>query len=125
MVRFFRRVFVFTVLCLAACQEGREAGDLLGQWRVEGTDAQYVSFAGSVALFRLIGEGEIYGNFQHVGDSLFMQCVSVESEKNDTIIVEDTFGFKPFSDIRVKIETLNDEALVLSKDGKFWSLEKY
>jgi hypothetical protein len=92
---------------------------------MKGSDNQYVSFSGSVSLFRLIGKGEIFGNFQHVGDSLFVQCVSVKGEKRDTAIVEDTFGFKPFSDIRVRIETLDSEDLVLSKDGKVWAFYKY
>lgn len=126
MGRFFRLWLLCIVVCLSACQEGGDAGDLLGQWRMVGSDFQYVSFAGSVSLFRQINKnGEIYGNFQHVGDSLFIQCVSVKGEKKDTVIVEDLFGFKPFCDIRVRIETLDHESLILSKDGKVWAFCKY
>lgn len=125
MVRYFRLLCVFALLCLSACQEGGDAGDLLGQWRLKGSDTEYVSFAGSVSLFRLIGKGEIFGNFQHIGDSLFVQCVSVKGERSDTAIVEYSFGFKPFSDIRLRIETLNNESLVLSKGDKVWAFYKY
>ena len=125
MARYYKILCLFTLLCLSACQEGGDAGSLLGQWRMKGSDTQYVSFSGSVSLFRLMGKGEIFGNFQHVGDSLFVQCVSVKGVKKDTAIVEDTFGFKPFSDIRVRIETLDSEDLVLSKDGKVWAFYKY
>ena len=68
---------------------------------------------------------EIYANFQHNGDSLFIQCISINASAADTAIIENSFGFKPFNDIRLKINTLNDDDLVLSKDGKTWSFYKY
>ena len=111
--------------CLSACHEGGEAGDLFGQWRLAGSDALYVSFSGSVTLFRAVGKGQVFGNFQHQGDSLFVQCVSVKGEKRDTAIVEDTFGLKPFTDIRLKIETLSSDRLQLRKDNQTWSFDKY
>jgi hypothetical protein len=43
----------------------------------------------------------------------------------DTIVVERTFGFSPFNNIRLKIESINTDHLVLSKDGRIWSFEKY
>ena len=125
MVKYFRILLFLAIVCLSACQEGGEAGKLLGQWRLEDSDDKYVSFSGSVSLFRLTGKAEIYGNFKHVGDSLFVQCFSIEGYRNDTVIVEDMFGLKPFNDIRVKIETLDHETLVLSKDNKFWTFDKY
>ncbi len=125
MERFFRILFAFALLGLSACQEGGEAGDLFGQWRLLDSDTHYVSFSGSVSLFRLLGKGEVFGNFQHVGDSLFVQCISVKGEQNDTAIVEDHFGFSPFTDIRLKVETLNDESLVLSKGNRVWAFRKY
>ena len=125
MERFFRRLALLAVACLSACQEGGDAGDLLGQWRMKGSDAEYVSFSGSVFLFRQIGVANVYGNFQHTGDSLFIQCVSVKGEKKDTVAVEEALGFRPFTDIRVRIETLDRETLVLSSGGRVWTFSKY
>ena len=120
----FLPCFLFT-LPLTSCQEGGEAGDLLGQWRLTGTDTKYISFSGSVTLFRSISESEVGGNFQHVGDSLFIQCYSIYGNPQDTAIVEKTFGFKPFNNIRMKIVTLDADHLTLSKDFQTWSFYKY
>ena len=130
MARFFKAFFLITSLLLAACQEGGEAGDLWGQWRLTNSDTNYLSFSGSVALFRDtsvsdLAKGQIYGNFQHKGDSLFIQCYSVKGLPSDTVVIENNFGFKPFSNIRLKIETLDDERLIVSKNGQKWSFEKY
>ncbi|MBR5325075.1 MAG: lipocalin-like domain-containing protein [Prevotella sp.] len=127
----FSKLFIFcAIMLLVACQEGREAGDLLGQWRLKGSDTNYLSFSGSVALFRDItfsdlAKGQIYGNFQHQGDSLFIQCYSVRETASDTIVVENNFGFKPFNNIRVKVAALDKDQLVLTKDGQTWNFEKY
>jgi len=107
---------------LTSCQEGRDAGDLLGQWRL--TDTQYISFSGSIVSFRN-GGNEVFGNFQHVGDSLFIQCYSIYGKETDVTMVENEFGFKPFGNIRVKIDALDSDHLLLSKDAKWWSLRKY
>lgn len=110
-----------------SCQEGGEAGDLFGMWRLTGSDTQYISFSGSVTRLTEVTETRayVYGNFQHESDSLFIQLFSEKGLKNDTIMVEDSFGFKPFNNIRMRIETLNDDHLVLSKDGRIWSFYKY
>ena len=107
-----------------SCQEGGDAGDLFGMWRLTGSDTQYISFSGSVTR---LTDTDVYvhGNFQHEGDSLFIQLYSAEAIQKDTIMVEKTFGFKPFNNIRLRIETLNDDHLVLSKDGRIWSFYKY
>ena len=119
-------------MLLVSCQEGGEAGDLLGQWRMKGSDTNYLSFSGTVALFRDVsfadtdlGKGQIYGNFQHIGDSLLIQCFSVKGTPSDTAVIENHFGFKPFNNIRLKIEVVDNERLVLSKAGQTWSFEKY
>ena len=130
MARFFKSLILISCLLLGACQEGHEAGDLLGQWRLKGSDTNYLSFSGSVALFRDItfsdlAKGQIYGNFQHQGDSLFIQCYSVRETASDTAVVEKNFGFKPFNNIRVKVAALDKDQLVLTKDGQTWSFEKY
>ena len=67
----------------------------------------------------------MWGNYSREGDSIYIQCYSLYGRLNDTIIVEEQFGFKPFNDIRMRIETLNSERLVLSKDGKVWSFYQY
>jgi hypothetical protein len=54
-----------------------------------------------------------------------MQCSSIKQQKSDTTMVEDEFGMKPFTNIRVKIEALDADRLLLSKDGRHWTLEKY
>ena len=130
MARFSKLFILCAVILLVACQEGREAGDLLGQWRLKGSDTNYLSFSGSVALFRDISfsdlaKGQIYGNFQHKGDSLFIQCYSVRETASDTTVVENNFGFRPFNNIRVKVAALDKDQLVLTKDGQTWSFEKY
>lgn len=131
MARFFKisLFYLFTFL-LFSCQEGHEAGDLLGQWRLKGSDKNYLSFSGSVALFRDItftdlAKGQIFGNFQHKGDSLFIQCYSIKGTPSDTTVVENNFGFKPFNNIRVKVAALDKNQLVLTKDSQTWSFEKY
>ena len=126
MVRFFKSsVLLLCMLILSSCQEGGEAGDLFGQWRLAGHDTQYISFSGSITLLRSTDETEVFGNFQHVGDSLFIQCYSIEALPLDTVVVERTFGFSPFNNIRLRIENINSDRLVLSKDGRIWSFDKY
>lgn len=103
---------------LTACQEGGDAGDLFGQWRLDGSDSKYISFSGAVTWLQDLEVGEIYGTFQHQGDSLFMQCYSKLGEKRDTVVVEQSFGFSPINNIRLRIVTLDNDNLTLSKDGK-------
>ena len=133
MARYFKQFIVhsskFIVLfslLFSSCQEGREAGDLLGMWRLTDSNSNYISFSGAVTLFRN-GKGnvEVFGNFQHKGDSLFIQCFSKKGDRSDTILVEESFGFRPFTNIRLKIEKLDDDNLVLSKDNQRWSYCKY
>lgn len=127
MAKYFKYLFllIIALFLLTSCQEGSEAGDLFGQWRQTGSDTNYMSFSGSVALFRISVEGRVYGNFQHKGDSLFIQCYSVESLRSDTVIVEESFGFKPFNNIRVKIEALDNDHLILKNDQHSWTFNKY
>ena len=133
MARYFKRLSLFTfllpltsyLLLLTSCQEGGDAGDLFGQWRMDGSDAKYISFSGTIVWIKDLKQSEIYGNFQHQGDSLFMQCYSKMGEKRDTILVEQSFGFRPINNIRVKITTLDSDHLVLTKDGQTWSFYKY
>ena len=118
-------------LTFSSCQEGRDAGDLLGQWRMTGSDSKYVSFSGSIAEFRYVEDGAlrqfVFGNFQHVGDSLFIQCHSIDEEQKiiDKELIENTYNMKPFDNIRVKIEVLDGNHLSLSKDGQWWYFYKY
>ena len=122
MTRFCKYIILLTsyIFLLSSCQEGGEAGDLFGQWRMSGTDSKYISFSGSVTLLRNPQKSEVYGKFQHIGDSL-----SIDGIPSDTDIVEKDFGFKPFNDIRLKIDKLSSDDLVLSKDGHIWSFYKY
>ena len=116
---------LFSCLFLTACQEGGEAGDLLGQWRAADSDTKYISFSGSLTLMHSTTEHDVFGNFQHRGDSLFIQCYSVYGDRSDTTIVEQTFGFRPFANIRVRIDRMDSDWLVLSKDGQTWRFYKY
>jgi len=130
MARFFK-YFLFSLFAIhfsilvSSCQEGREAGDLLGQWRMDHTDSKYISFSGSVVWVKDLKNCNVYGNFQHVGDSLFIQCYSEKAEKADTIMIEESFGFKPFNNIRLKIEQLDNDHITLSKNGKTWIFNKW
>ena len=126
---FFFTFIPFYFLTLS-CQEGGDAGDLLGQWRLEGSDDKYVAFSGSVAMFRnvtspVIDNDNVFGNFQHRGDSLFIQCYSVSGVREDTVLVEQSFGLMPFSNIRLKVVTLDSDRLVLSKGSRQWFLRKF
>jgi len=130
MAKYFKALAVlFTFLPFyfftLSCQEGHEAGDLLGQWRLSGSDECYLNFSGSVTLFRHVDGRQVFGNFQHVGDSIFMQCYSAEELPTDTILVEEEFGMKPFRDIRLRVEALSSGSLVLSKGQQTWSFTKY
>ena len=130
MARFFKYVLflLFTIhfsLLFSSCQEGREAGDLLGQWRMDHTDSKYISFSGSIVWIKDLNMGGVNGNFQHTGDSLFIQCHSIYEETTDTILVEESFGLKPFNNIRVKIAALDNDQLVITKGSQTWSFHKY
>jgi hypothetical protein len=127
MAKYFKfYIPLISFICLLnACQEGGDAGDLFGQWRLDGSDSKYISFSGSITHLKDIEIGEIYGNFQHQGDSLFMQCYSQKGEKSDTIVVEQSFGFHPINNIRLKVVTLSDNRLVLTKGGQSWNFYKY
>ena len=126
MARFFKYIFLLTSsIFLLSCQEGRDAGDLLGQWRLSGSDTKYISFSGSIVWVKNLGENELYGNFQHVGDSLFIQCYSIKGIPEDTTLVENSFGFRPFNNIRLKIENLSSDRLQLRQDNQAWAFDKY
>lgn len=117
--------WLLAVGMLVSCQEGGEAGDLFGQWQQEGYGTRYVSFSGSVVWLKSTTDGSIFGNFQHRGDSLFLQFYSVEGLPADTTLVEDIFGFRSLNDIRLKIDCLDDDMLVLSQEGRDWRFRKY
>ena len=119
------KFIVLLSLLLFSCQEGGDAGDLFGQWRLQDSDSKYISFSGSVVWIKELLHGEATGTFQHQGDSLFMQCRSIKGMPEDTIIIEQSFGFRPIDNIRVKITTLDSDHLVLTKDGQTWSFYKY
>ena len=125
MARFYKLISLFSIILLISCEEGREAGNLYGQWRMSGSDTKYISFSGSITSIKDLVEGEVFGNFQHVGDSLFIQCYSINGEAKDTAMVENTFGMKPFDNIRMKIVTLDDDRLVLNKGSEYWRFYKY
>ena len=130
MARFFKHLLALASYLLLltssiSCQEGGEAGDFFGQWRMKGTEGKYISFSGSTTWLKSMGEGDVFGNFQHVGDSLFIQCYSINATPGDTAIVEQAFGWKPINDIRLKINVLDGDNLVGSKGGQTWSFYKY
>ena len=129
MAKFYKHLIFYLLILTSylfiSCQEGRDAGDLFGQWRLSGSDTKYISFSGSIVWIKNLNENELYGNFQHVGDSLFIQCYSIKGIPEDTTLVENSFGFRPFNNIRLKIETLSSDCLQLRKDNQTWSFDKY
>ena len=127
MAKYYKYLISLTsfLLLLTSCQEGGDAGDLFGQWRLDGSDSKYISFSGNVTWLQDLEVGEIYGTFQHQGDSLFMQCYSKKGEKRDSIVVEQSFGFTPVNNIRLRIVTLDSDNLTLSKDRQTWKFYKY
>lgn len=127
MARFFKHILPFFLLVslLCSCQEGGEAGDLFGMWRLKDADNLYISFSGSVTEFRNTRNEPVFGNFQHVGDSLFIQCYSIEGKPADTIMVESSFGFKPMNNVRLKIDLLDGDDLTVSRNERKWHFYKY
>jgi hypothetical protein len=160
MARYFKKAAVwmlcaafFTLhsLLLTSCQEGGDAGDLLGMWRVKRLssthggygsynsgyydyttlfDERYISFSGSIVQFHTVTpdnvmNSQIFGKFQHVGDSLFIQCYSINDSQHDIDVVENLFGFYPFSNIRVKLKFIGDNAIQLTDNNHEWILEKW
>ena len=125
MARFYKLVSLLAIILVSACEEGRDAGSLYGQWRMSGSDTKYISFSGSITSIKDLAEGEVFGNFQHIGDSLLIQCYSKDALPSDTFMIETSYGFKPFNNIRLKIESVDGNNLVLSKGGKIWSFYKY
>jgi len=126
MAKYFKYLILsFFHFLIFSCQEGGDAGDLFGQWRLAGSDTKYISFSGSITWIKSLNENELYGNFQHVGDSLFIQCYSIKCIPADTALVENSFGFKPFNNIRMKIESLSSDHLLLRKDNQTWLFDKY
>ena len=138
MARFYKHLALLTssFFLLTSCQEGGDAGDLFGQWRMADSNNKYISFSGSVVKFNNVAEyatnpaeqaigGEIYGNFQQTCDSLFIQCYSVYGASTDTTIVEKVFAMKPFRNIRLKIESLNSDHLIITKGNQHWTLQKW
>ena len=125
MAKYYKLLAVGCWLLAASCQEGGDAGDLWGQWRLEGHDDMYISFSGTITQFRKNNGQAVFAKFQHEGDSLFMQCSSINQEKSDTTFVEEEFGMNPFTNIRLRIDALDSDHLELSKGGKRWLLEKY
>lgn len=127
MAKFFKNIYIVVscVVLMVACQEGNEAGDLLGQWRMNDSDTKYVRFSGNLAYIDELGVGGVWGHFVKDGDSLFIQCYSIERQAQDTLIVEDDFGFKPFENIRLRVECITDDRLLLSGNGQTWSFYKY
>ena len=117
--------WLLVVSIIVSCQEGSEAGNLFGQWRLESSDSMYVSFSGSIVSLRNTQAAEVFGNFQRSGDSLFIQCRAIYGDKADTINIENYFGFKPFNNIRLKIDQLDSDHLVLSQEAQIWSFYKY
>jgi hypothetical protein len=98
---------------------------------MDSSASNYIGFSGSVAVLRNVtgvnttSMQQVYGNFQHAGDSLFIQCYSAEGLRSDTLVVEESFGFKPFNNIRLKIESVDGDRLVLSKGTEHWNFSKY
>ena len=129
MERYFKYILLLTssIVLLTSCQEGKDAGDLWGQWRMADSDRLYISFSGHIARLQDTHHGEIfvYGNFQHVGDSIFLHCFSKEGLAKDTTMVEEAFGFKPFNNIRLKVASVGSDHLVLSKDQQTWNFSKH
>lgn len=113
------------MVALAACEEGSEAGDLYGQWRLVGGDNVYVSFSGNLVIMRKTNVSEVYGNFQHVGDSLFMQYYTNKEEPLDTLTLEEELHFKPMNNVRTRITELSCEKLTLTSNDAVWYFEKY
>jgi len=118
-------MLVAALLAATSCQEGGEAGDLFGQWRLDGSDQHYLNFSGSLVLFCSLTDGNVYGTFSHEGDSLFIRAYSIEGVPQDTVCVEQIFGFTPFQDIRLRIATLSSERLLLTQGSRNWAFSKY
>ena len=145
MARYFKKAAVW-MLCAAfftlhsflftSCQEGGNAHGGYGSYNsgyydyTSLFDEQYISFSGSIVQFHTVTpdnvmNSQIFGKFQHVGDSLFIQCYSINDSQHDIDVVENVFGFYPFNNIRVKIKFVGDNAIQLTDNSHEWILEKW
>ena len=130
MARYSKTLFLLlstTLLLLFSCQEGGEAGDLLGMWHLSGTDDCYISFSGSIVSVKqaTVGDAEVLGNFQHHADSLFLHFYSIKGLQKDTLLVEELFGFRPIHDVRLRIEHLDADRLTVSQNHQSWTFTKW
>ena len=57
--------------------------------------------------------------------SVSLKELAEKAEKKDTTLLEESFGFKPFNNIRVKIAALDNDQLVITKGSQTWSFHKY
>lgn len=113
------------MLAMMSCTEGRDAGDLWGMWQSADTPGQYISFSGNVVSFRSHDRGEVFGKFQHVGDSLFIMCVSPYQRLEDTLAIEEYYHFRPFHNIRLRILTLDGKRLIMQQGAQQWRFNSY
>ena len=97
-------------------------------WKLMDKEDIYVSFSGTITQFRKNNGQAVFAKFQHVGDSLFIHCYSitdVTGTPEDIDLIENVFGLKPFGNIRFRIDALDDDQLLLSKDNQHWKLIKW
>jgi hypothetical protein len=130
MAKYFKYLLSFSLVHLlmlsaSSCQEGGEAGDLFGQWRMDNSDTHYISFSGSIVRIHDLHTSQVFGNFQQHGDSLFLQFHSIYAQPSDTAAVVNLFGPQPIDDIRLKVMTLDGGHLVLGNGQRLWNFCYY
>ncbi len=136
----FYKYFCFVLLfLLTACQNEGDIGSLYGQWKLTNShvngenklfDNIYFSFQGKVVWVKSVNAdnhtyNDVFGNFQHVGDSLLINFVQKSELTTTASLIEERCGFADADNVRVLIRNLDSSELILLDGDNYWNFEKY
>lgn len=119
-------ILLLAFAALVSCQKEDENGDLGGFWKLQQIE---MNETGSVIVTRnenrfwrvqleLIQIGEGKGRFQHAGDSLFVQLITIPDNPKD-------FGLYSPRDERFGVLHLDRNGMVLKSDSVTLTFKKF
>lgn len=141
-------VLFLTVLVVPSCTNDGDIGDLYGQWQlrqyqrgdsVATFDEAFMSFQNSVVQMQVSNSDahrsfSIWGNFQHVGDSLFLDFTVTAIVKgemasppsiSDLLLQYFALPVDSTNSSRLRILRLDDGKLHLERGGEVWQYRKF
>ncbi len=139
MAKFFKYYSIVSLFLFAACQNEGDIGSLYGQWLLRNSyvngenklfDNIYFSFQGKVVWVKSVNAdnhtyNDVFGNFQHVGDSLLINFVQKSEQTTTTSLIEERCGFVDADNVRLIIKNLDSSELILSDGDNYWKYEKF